>query len=311
MNSISRQVFTYAVFENDPARDYLPSSPYLCDEIKEKNCRYASPEQHLWGPRDNWKNPFYLNNTAIFASEIGYHGMPAPESVKKFIPAESVNARSADDPNWLTHASQPFSDRSGSFSYRIDLMNDQIRNTFGFIPESFEEYAEASQTVQAEALKSFIEGFRRQKWQKTGLIWWNIIDCWPQFSDAVVDYYYNKKLAFHYIKNVQKPVMMMFDEPHSWNIRLYGVNDLDHPVEVTYQVRDFATGEVMMSGQTTLAEDSAMIVNSMKVCQGEQRILCIDFNYEDTCGKNHYLMANPPVSWDLYSRFLKSPDCCR
>ena len=306
MNSISRKVFPLAVFENDPARDYLPSSPYLCDEIKEKNSRYASPEQHLWGPRDNWKNPFYLHNTAIFASEIGYHGMSSVESVKKFIPAESLNARSADDPNWLNHAAQAFTDFNGPYYYRIGLMNDQVKNTWGYLPESLEDYSIMSQSVQAEAMKSFIEDFRRKKWQKTGLIWWNVIDCWPQFSDAVVDYYYDKKLAFHYIKNVQKPVMLMFDEPHSWNIRLHGVNDFDRPVEVTYKVTDFITGEVMMQDKVTIAADSAMEIEAMKVCQGEQRILCIDFSYENCQEKNHYLMASAPISWELYSKFLKA-----
>ena len=27
---------------------------------------------------------------------------------------------------------------------------------------------------------------------RTGLIWWNLIDRWPQFSDAIVDYYMEK-----------------------------------------------------------------------------------------------------------------------
>ena len=305
MNSISRQLVPAVVFEHDPARDYLPSSPYLCDEIKEKNCRYASPEQHLWGPRDNWKNPFYLYNTAIFASEIGYHGMSSVESVKKFIPAESINARSVDDPNWANHAAQPFSLNNGSYSYRIGLMNDQVMNTWGFMPESLEEYASASQSVQAEAVKSFIEGFRIKKWEKTGLIWWNVIDCWPQFSDAVVDYYYDKKLAFYYIKNVQKPVMLMFDEPQAWNIRLHGVNDLDRPVEVNYKVTDFITGEVLMQDTVTIAADSAMEIKAMKVCQGKQQIFCIEFEYENCKEKNHYLMASAPISWELYSKFLK------
>ena len=138
------------------------------------------------------------------------------------------------------------------------------------------------------------------------MIWWNVIDCWPQFSDAVVDYYYDKKLAFHYIKNVQKPIMLMFDEPHSWNIRLHGVNDFDRPVEVTYKVTDFITGEVMMQDKVTIAADSAMEIEAMKVCQGEQRILCIDFSYENCQEKNHYLMASAPISWELYSKFLKA-----
>jgi beta-mannosidase len=305
MNSITRQVLPVAVFENDPVRDYLPGSPYMSDELKEKNCPDAAPEQHLWGPRDSWKNPFYLNNTAIFAGEIGYHGMPSAASVRKFIPAGSVNARSADDPNWLCHASQAFGDLNGPYACRIGAMNDQLLNTWGFIPESIEDYAIMSQVVQAEALKFFIEAFRCKKWQKTGIIWWNMIDCWPQFSDAVVDYYYDRKLAFYYIKNAQKPVMLIFDEPHSWNIRLHGVNDLDHPVEITYRVTDFVSGEVLMKNKTVLAADSASEIDAMKVYQCDERIYCIDFSYENCHEKSHCLLATLPYSWDLYRKFLK------
>ena len=99
--------------------------------------------------------------------------------------------------------------------------------------------------------------------------------------------------------------MLMFDEPHSWNIRLHGVNDLAHPVEVSYKVTDFITGEVLMQDKVTIAADSAMAIEEMKVCQGEQRIFCIDFSYGNCIEKNHYLMASAPISWELYSKFLK------
>ena len=39
------------------------------------------------------------------------------------------------------------------------------------------------------------------------------MDGWPQFSDAIVDFYFNKKLAYYYIRRVQEPVGVMVDEP--------------------------------------------------------------------------------------------------
>ena len=47
---------------------------------------------------------------------------------------------------------------------------------------------------KAEAKKFFIESARLRKWRTSGILWWNVIDGWPQFSDAVVDYYFGKKL---------------------------------------------------------------------------------------------------------------------
>ncbi len=304
MNRVSRDVFAHATFAHDPGRDYLPSSPYFCDEVKEKNARYASPEQHLWGTRDNWKNPFYLNDSAVFASEIGYPGAPSLESIRRFIPEASLNDRTPQNPDWLCHSAQPFGDSSGCYAYRTGLLNDMVKDFLGNEPETLEAFVEASQIVQAEAMKYFIENFRMRKWRKTGIIWWNMSDCWPQFSEAVVDYYGKRKLAFHYIQNVQKPVLLMFGEPESWQIRLYGICDLNRPCQVRYRVTDFMTGTEFLSGETLLEAGENKELDSIKIYQGEQHIWQISYEYNGHCATNHYWQGTPPVSMELYRKWL-------
>ena len=142
------------------------------------------------------------------------------------------------------------------------------------------------------------------KWAKTGLVWWNVIDCWPQFSDAVVDYYYTKKLAFHYIRNVQQPVLLLFSEPEAWCIALRGVNDLDREVAVHYRVTDTGTGKIELEGDTRIAADSARKIASLPICQGIQRILRIDFEYENRRAVNHYLQGCAPIPRALYAEWL-------
>lgn len=302
-NRISREVLKRAVEENDPARDYLPSSPFLHDDLKRNNTRYLSPEQHLWGPRDNYKSNFYRDNTAIFASEIGYHGMPAVESMLKFLPEKSLNGR-IGNPDWNCHAAQPFGDLNGAYSYRTKLMIDQVAGSFGTVPESIEEFSELSQIVQAEAFKFFIENFRMHKFHKTGLIWWNVIDCWPQFSDAVVDYYYTKKLAFHYIRRAQQPVALMFSEPDSWCIQLTAVNDLLCPVALKYRVRDLDSGVELLSGSCDLAANSAAKAASLRICQGEQCMYLIEWEYDGKHGWNHYTQGFTPLDPKRYAYWL-------
>ena len=305
MNRITREILPRAVFMHDTVRDYLPSSPYLCDKIVERGLHYASPEQHLWGPRDYWKNAFYSSNTAIFAGETGYHGMPAPASVRKFIPPESLTARSAENPDWLCHASQPFGDPDGGCAYRIGLMIGQVKNLFGTAAEDLETFSEQSQIVQAEAMKFLIENFRLKKWEKTGIIWWNVIDGWPQFSDAVVDFYGERKLAFYCIKNVQSPVLAGFLEPEAWQIELRAVNDLDREVKIRYRVTDFATGRRELEGEGRVGPDSVAVLDHLKICQAEQRILKIDFEYDGKDHVNHYLQGGLPVDFDFYRSWLK------
>jgi beta-mannosidase len=86
---------------------------------------------------------------------------------------------------------------------RIRLMANQVREMFGAVPDSLGTFALASQIVQAEAKKFFVESTRLRKWRTSGVLWWNVIDDWPQFSDAVVDTYFGKKLAYYYLWRVQ------------------------------------------------------------------------------------------------------------
>ncbi|MGI6459653.1 MAG: glycoside hydrolase family 2 protein [Candidatus Hydrogenedentales bacterium] len=79
-------------------------------------------------------------------------------------------------------------------------------------PSTLEAFVLASQIVQAEAKKYFIESTRQRKWRTSGILWWNLLDGWPQFSDAVVDYYFGKKLAYWYIRRVQPPVCVMLGD---------------------------------------------------------------------------------------------------
>jgi len=95
---------------------------------------------------------------------------------------------------------------------RIRLMANQISELFGEIPADLPTFSLASQMAQAEAKKYFVESARLRKWQTSGILWWNLLDGWPQFSDAVVDYYFGKKLAYHYIRRAQQPVCVFIGE---------------------------------------------------------------------------------------------------
>ncbi len=141
---------------------------------------------------------------------------------------------------------------SGNFNYRIKLMADQVRELFGAVPDNLDDFALASQISQAEAKKFFIEMFRTGQPNRTGIIWWNLIDGWPQFSDAVVDYYFRRKLAFYYIKRVQQPLILSMREPANWNLELVSVNDAGAEAELDYTVTELTTGEVVHSARATV-----------------------------------------------------------
>lgn len=298
-NVITRQVIPSLLELHDYTRPYLPSSPYL-DAVAYREGKAFISEEHLWGPRDYYKSPFYVNSTCHFASEIGYHGCPSPQSIPKFISREAIWPWQ-NNQEWLVHATSPSLDETSPYLYRIELMAKQIRELFGTIPDTLQEFALASQISQAEAFKSFIELFRCSKWRRTGILWWNLADGWPQFSDAVVDYYFTKKLAYHYIKRAQQPVCLMFKLPENWTLSLMASNDTPERVCVHYKVTDISeNGTVLIESECSVEPDSAVAVWNTPYSMSDKKFYLIEWTIGDVHYKNHYLSGNPTFDLAQY-----------
>ena len=305
-NLLTRVVLKNAVERNDPTRPYLPSSPYIDQAAYDKyGCSDShTSEQHIWGPRDYFKAPFYANTTAHFASETGYHGCNSPESMKRFISEEKLWPWNDND-EWLVHAATMDGTMNSSYAYRIELMAKQVREMFGYIPDNLEQFAVASQISQAEAFKFFIEHFRTAKWRRTGIIWWNLIDGWPQFSDAVVDYYGYKKRAFDYIKRSQYAVGMMFDEPNGWTMPLMAVNDTREEKMAEYQVTDLSNDRIVLAGEVKIPANSACVADSVPNSMSKHTVYLIEWKCGGATYKNHYLTGKPPYDLDTYIRMME------
>jgi beta-mannosidase len=307
-NEISRRVLPGVCAAEDPGRPYLPSSPYVSPEAFRRGAadQRNIPEQHLWGPRDYYKSRFYTESTAHFASEIGYHGCPNVSSIRRFIDQARLWPWK-DNPQWLAHATDPVPG-GGAFGYRIKLMADQVRELFGQEPEGLEDFAFASQVSQAEAKKFFIEMFRLARWRRTGIIWWNLIDCWPQFSDAVVDYYGGRKLAYWYIRRSQAPVLLMAAEPEDKRCRIVAANDTRRAVSGVFSVTDADSGKTLLEGTLSVPPGASSSLGSLDVGRGQQGLFVLRWTV-GTGGQardhgSHYLLGKPPFSLARYRSWL-------
>jgi len=299
-NILTRKVLPSVCKQLDPYRPYLPSSPYLSDIVVRSKGKLSPPEQHLWGPRDYYKSRFYTENNAEFISEIGYHGCPNLESLKRFIPEEYLSTW--DNDYWRAHSVEHWRTRRRSYN-RNELMANQIKELFGFIPEKIEDFILASQISQAEAKKFFIERarFSDNIW---GIIWWNVMDCWPQISDAIVDYYFSKKLAYSYIKRVQEPFFIMISEPEGWYVKVVGINDTLSRKEGTFIISDADGGEKVIDGNFSIEPLSKKVLGMIRVSRGEQKLFIINWQLDGKSYKNHYLLGNPPFSLERYTDWM-------
>jgi beta-mannosidase len=297
-NKITREVLPAVIFQCDPYRPYLPSSPYISPEVIASGDAKLMPEDHLWGPRDYFKSPFYTESTAIFVSEIGYHGCPDLSSIKRFVDAQHVWP-CTDNPQWTLHSTSMSGD-----PYRIRLMANQVKELFGEVPGNPADFILASQVSQAEAKKFFIEMTRLKKWRRTGVIWWNVMDGWPQISDAIVDYYFGKKLAYHYIRRVQQPVCVMVDEPQAWRCRVVVGNDSREDARGHYRLWEADPGKNLLEGDYAVKANENLELGSIPVFHSQKRLFLMEWTAKGKTYANHYLLGSPPISLAQYKSWL-------
>ncbi len=304
---ISRKMIPEVLYEFDPTRPYLPSSPYFSEEAFQNGCQRSDlPQDHLWGPRGYYKDPFYKDAQAIFVSEIGYHGAPNKESVEKMFTKDCRYPWTRDgdwNEEWMTKSVRPLP-FFVEFEGRNDLMTKQINLLFGFRPKTLEDFIAASQSTQAEAMKYFVEKFRGERFRRTGIIWWNVRDGWPIVSDAIVDYYNSKKLAYSYLWNAQRTVCVLINDEEEGVLPLRAVNDSFVPAEGKVKVTDVESGKVIYNGKFSVGSNDRSLVAGLPVPHG-QGVLLIEYETGGQKFRNHYLYGAPPFDFKSYQRWLK------
>jgi beta-mannosidase len=303
---ISRKMIPEVLYEFDPTRPYLPSSPYFSEEAFQNGCQRSDlPQDHLWGPRGYYKDPFYKDAQAIFVSEIGYHGAPNIESIEKMFTKDCRYPWTKDgdwNEEWMTKSVRPLP-FFVEFEGRNDLMTKQINLLFGFRPKTLEDFVAASQSTQAEAMKYFVEKFRGERFRRTGIIWWNVRDGWPIVSDAIVDYYNSKKLAYTYLWNAQRTVCVLVNDEEGGVLPLRAVNDSFTPAEGKVKVTDVESGRVLYNGKFSVGSNDRSLVATLPVPTG-QGVLLIEYETGGQRFRNHYLYGAPPFDFKSYQRWM-------
>jgi beta-mannosidase len=297
-NKMTREVLPEVTFQCDPYRPYIPSSPYVSPEVIATGDRALMPENHLWGPRDYFKSSFYTEHTAHFIAEIGENGLPGLSSLKRFLDEQHLWPWQ-DNSQWILHSTSMVGN-----PYHNDVVANEEKEFFGVLPDKIEDFILATQITQAEAKKFFVEMTRLNKWQSTGLIWWNVMDGWPQLNAAVVDYYFNKKLAYYYIRRVQQPVCVMVAEPQDWRVRVVVGNDSREDASGHYRVWDADSGETLLDGDYATKANENLEVGTIPVFHSGKRLFLIEWTANGKRCVNHYLQGMPPFSLAQYKSWL-------
>ncbi len=296
LNRLSRDVVPGVVRTEDPHRAYLPSSPSIGPESEEalrtKDLRWL-PEAHLWGTRDYYKSDFYRGSSAAFVSEIGFMGVPNLASLRRFLDEDHLWP--PENRQWLVHGTDPTVDFGSRYWWRTRMTLECVRVFFGQVPSRLEEAIVASQLVQAEGFKYAIESGRQAKWPRTGVLWWDLVDGWPQISDAVVDWYLGEKLAFQVIAASQRPLLLLVGEGAHGRYPVYACNDTRRDVSGRFTIARSGDDRLVANGAYRSPANQTVQIGDLDL-RSEPAMVHIEWEDDDGAARNHYLVGDPPFN---------------
>ena len=158
--------------------------------------------------------------------------------------------------------------------------------------------------MQAEALKYFVEFHRVNKFGRSnGLLWWNLRDGWPVISDAVVDYYNRRKMAYFAIRGVQRDVLAAVRDLDRHAVL---VNDRLHPAKGSVRYVDAETGRVLLARDVEIPANATLDLGALPLGGlPVQGAVLIDGNVDGVDLRNHYLRGEPPFALADVRKWLK------
>lgn len=108
-------------------------------------------------------------------------------------------------------------------------------------PQSFEEWIDFSQLIQAEGVRFGIERFRERKPHCSGALLWQLNDCWPGYTWSIVDFAGRTKPAYDAVRRAFAPVLATVAPREGGQFDLWLLNDAPHEVDdvITLRIERF------------------------------------------------------------------------
>lgn len=188
----------------DPDTPYWPGSPFTPgDDVKSSDMTVG--DRHSWEVWHQQMLPYqrYGDVQARFVSEFGMQSMPSLDLFESVLP-EDERFPESRTVQWHNKAGSP----SGPDGHRrlAVYLADNLR-----VGPTLAEHVYATQFVQAEAMRVAYQDFRR-RWQTRGAravggaLVWQLNDCWPVTSWALIDSSGTPKPAWHAVRRALAPV---------------------------------------------------------------------------------------------------------
>jgi len=288
---VTREILKGAVYRNSPNTSYVESSPYISDKawhsLRSHDGRYSMPENHLY--EDSWVFKDKLRESkSRFLSEVGPICMNAISTNETSFERERARAsRLWNAP--LARRTDMHQNDDYFITWRTfgkESCLDFYGRDFDF--SEFKDYTLALNLICAEIFKDVIEYSRAMYPQKTGILWWSLIDMWPMlFNYSVIDSDYGRKLPYYFIRESQKDFnLIVTREKCDGDVALYLSNATLTPHSTAYTVTEYREGydaRVIASGECECEKNCSRRIITLEKSD-TPRLLIIKWH---ECGKNY------------------------
>jgi beta-mannosidase len=98
--------------------------------------------------------------------------------------------------------------------------------------------------IQGEALREYVDNFRRRMFESAAAVFWMFNDCWPAArSWTVVDYFLRRTPAFWYVKRAMAAVsLVLVEDAEHDQIVVYGINETEGSISGVLRYGVFSLG---------------------------------------------------------------------
>lgn len=225
--------------ELDPLRPYWAGSPYSGSQTVAPNAD-AQGCVHVWDVWNQVDFVRYRDHAPRFVAEFGWQAPPAWPTMADAVTPDQFEISS---PAMRNHQKATDGD--------IKLERG-IKPRFGTVG-NLETWWYAAQLLQARAVQTGIEHFRSLRPYCMGTIWWQLNDCWPVASWAVIDGAGRQKPAWYALQQAYRSRLLTI-QPRGDQLVVFALNETadDWAIDTSAERRRF-DGSVIASTPVALA----------------------------------------------------------
>ncbi len=245
----------------DPTRPYWPGSPYAGVTTSDGTVG----DRHVW---DIWHGGMaayqrYGEFAGRFVSEFGMQGCPDPVSLRPYLPPGEDRPQS----RVLDHHNKAVDGPKRLAAY----LAENLRAT----DLSLETYSYDTQLIQAEAVSHAYRAWRRRwhgpgRYAVAGALVWQLDDCWPVISWALIDWSLRPKAALYATRRELAPLAVGL-APAPGGAAAWAVNANPEPVAAAIELKAYSLdGAVVELGrrEATLPALGTLELGGVELPQG-------------------------------------------